>query len=88
MLILKGSGRNCWAYQHRLNVPLNLEDRCKQVSYILMTKAILDYLSACARLIGCIIKIKDKMDVAYKTNPTKIDTLFPVLGILTFLLLR
>lgn len=79
MLILKVSGRNFWAHQHQLNVPLNLEDRCKQASYILMTKVRLNHLSACARLIGCIVKIKDKIDVAYKTKPTKTDTVFPVL---------
>lgn len=44
-----------------------------------MTKVRLDYLSAYVRLIGCIIKFKGKMDVAYKTRPTKIDTVFPVL---------
>lgn len=44
-----------------------------------MTKVRLDYLSAYVRLTGCIIKFKAKTDAAYKTRPTKIDTVFPVL---------
>lgn len=44
-----------------------------------MTKFRLNYPGSYVRLIGCIIKIKAKMDVDSQPRPMDIDTLFPVL---------